>query len=266
VAEQLVVDNFTAASSAVLRGGSTNLLTYSEQFNDAAWAKGTASITANAIVAPDGTLTGDKFIPNSGETGGAGTVVQALSKSATATTYTLTGYAKAGEFSSVRLYLNQQGNTGNRCEATYNVSTGATSSIINVGTFTGASASMVLVGNGWYRCVLTATTSTETSIQFRFVNAVSGQNGDGTSGIFIWGAQLNVGSTPAEYLQTVATAVTTAYAAPIESPNGLAFPLLATMTPARNADMTFELASNTSLVVKVRGSDGTVRSATLTLA
>ena len=266
VAEQLVVDNFTAASSAVLRGGSTNLLTYSEQFNDAAWAKGTASITANAIVAPDGTLTGDKFIPNSGETGGASTVVQTLSKSATATTYTLTSYAKAGEFSSVRLYFNQQGNTGNRCEATYNVSTGAISSISNVGTFTGASASMVLVGNGWYRCVLTATTSTETGIQFRFANAVSGQNGDGTSGIFIWGAQLNTGATPAAYLQTVATAVTTAYAAPIESPNGLAFPLLSTMTPARNADMTFQLTSNTSLVVKVRGSDGTVRSATLTLA
>lgn len=37
-------------------------------------------------------------------------------------------------------------------------------------------------------------------------------------------------------------------------------------TPANNGDMVFELTSNTSLKVKVKGSDGTVRSATLTLS
>jgi hypothetical protein len=40
----------------------------------------------------------------------------------------------------------------------------------------------------------------------------------------------------------------------------------ATAVPAGIGDMVFELASDTSLVVKVRGSDGTVRSTTLTLA
>jgi hypothetical protein len=125
------------------------------------------------------------------------------------------------------------------------------------------------VGNGWLRVSMTAAataTATAPLAIYVSIGTTRSYQGDGTSGIFIWGAQLNTGAAPAAYLQTVATAVTTAYAAPIESPNGLAFPLLATMTPARNADMTFELASNTSLVVKVRGSDGTVRSATLTLA
>lgn len=38
------------------------------------------------------------------------------------------------------------------------------------------------------------------------------------------------------------------------------------VTPAGNGDMIFELTNNTTLVVRVRGSDGVVRSSTLTLA
>lgn len=40
----------------------------------------------------------------------------------------------------------------------------------------------------------------------------------------------------------------------------------ASVTPANNGDMTFELTSDTQLKVKVKGSDGTVRSTTLTLS
>jgi hypothetical protein len=39
----------------------------------------------------------------------------------------------------------------------------------------------------------------------------------------------------------------------------------ATATPASNGDMVFELTNNTTLTIKVKGSDGVVRSATLTL-
>lgn len=40
----------------------------------------------------------------------------------------------------------------------------------------------------------------------------------------------------------------------------------ASATPANNGDLVFELTSNTTLTVKVKGSDGTVRSVVLTLA
>jgi len=40
----------------------------------------------------------------------------------------------------------------------------------------------------------------------------------------------------------------------------------ASATPATNGEMTFELTSNTTLKIKVKGSDGTVRSVSLTLA
>ena len=42
--------------------------------------------------------------------------------------------------------------------------------------------------------------------------------------------------------------------------------LAATNTPVNNGEMCFELASDTSLVVRVKGADGTVRSAALTLS
>lgn len=37
------------------------------------------------------------------------------------------------------------------------------------------------------------------------------------------------------------------------------------VTPTTNGDMVFQLTNNTTLVIKVRGSDGVTRSATLTL-
>ena len=40
----------------------------------------------------------------------------------------------------------------------------------------------------------------------------------------------------------------------------------ASATPTNNGDMAFELTSNTTLKIKVKGSDGVVRSASLTLA
>lgn len=51
-----------------------------------------------------------------------------------------------------------------------------------------------------------------------------------------------------------------------QSSNAVVLKPQASATPAGIGDMTFELTNNTTLVVKVKGSDGTVRSATLTLA
>lgn len=42
--------------------------------------------------------------------------------------------------------------------------------------------------------------------------------------------------------------------------------LLATTTPTNISDMVFELTNDTTLTIKVKGSDGVVRSATLTMA
>jgi len=82
-----------------------NLLTYSEQFNDAAWSKAGLSppiVTANQATAPDGTLTADRAVYTSPS---AGSRVE-HSVAFSATSYTLTVYAKSntGTTQTIALY------------------------------------------------------------------------------------------------------------------------------------------------------------------
>ena len=42
----------------------TNLISYSEEFDNVAWSKTNASVTADAIISPDGTQNADKIVEN----------------------------------------------------------------------------------------------------------------------------------------------------------------------------------------------------------
>ena len=179
----------------------TNLVTYSEQFDNAAWTKTNSSITANTVIAPDGALTGDKIVSTSGS---LGLIVQSVSQTS-GTSYALSVFAKAGEYSFCQLRINTSVSSITR--AYFNLSNGTTTGVAN------CTASITPVGNGWYRCsiVYTATVTTAAGGQriYGQVDAID-TAGDGTSGIYIWGAQLEAGAFATSYIPTVASQVTRA--------------------------------------------------------
>jgi hypothetical protein len=189
----------------------TNLFARSEEFENAAWTKIRASITANTIVAPNGTLTGDKLVEDTTAT--ASHAVVTGSSLDRATQRAISVYVKAAERSFVCLQDNAFG--GNFIRCFFNLSTLATTTS-QAGNGTVSSASITAVGNGWYRCVLVGTPNTvaggtaETSIFSAVSNIDFSYTGDGFSGIFIWGAQLEAGAFPTSYIPTTTATATRA--------------------------------------------------------
>ena len=190
---------FTRASSGtfvgsdgVLQSAVTNLVLRSEEFNDATWTKTNSTVTTNATTAPNGTLTAEKLITNSGASSGRASVSITV---ATDTPATFSCYAKQGETSVFGLFISD-GVTGRAAD--FDLSTGTVS-----GTPTaGMSASIQPVGDGWYRCIVTVASASlaGTTRSLRVVQTVVGN--DGTSGLFIWGAQFEQSSTVGEYIPT----------------------------------------------------------------
>jgi hypothetical protein len=194
-----------------------NLLTYSEQFDIASWTKNNASITANTIVAPNGTLTGDKLVEDA--TNNQHDLFQVVSGLSTGATYTYSFYAKAAERSRVQIYFSQGGNNAGAI-ADLSAETIGSVTIIG-GNWTGGSATIINVGNGWYRLSLTVTIVGSSALSCRIVLVNSSNNttytGNGVDGIYIWGAQFN--ATPMEggvtsSLSTYYPTVASAYYAP----------------------------------------------------
>jgi hypothetical protein len=181
----------------------------SEEFDNAYWQKIRTSITANTIIAPDGALTGDKLVENTD------TNSHFLAKVETTTNtnpLTWSVYAKAGERPNLSFAVREATTFTRNASALFDLSAGTVGAVSTAGGTSAASATITAVGNGWYRCTLTCTlggTDTNSQVLWQLNNGVAtSYTGDGYSGIFIWGAQLEAGSFPTSYIPTVASQVT----------------------------------------------------------
>jgi hypothetical protein len=81
------------------------------------------------------------------------------------------------------------------------------------GTEANHTASIENVGNGWFRCSLTITSVVAPASLSRFIivrnaNSTASYSGDGTSGVYLWGWQLEENTASTSYTKTGATAVT----------------------------------------------------------
>ena len=170
-----------------------NIYTYTTTFNSAYWIRTGVTVTANSIVAPDGTNTGyllmeDTSVNNSHWLSSAFTSVAN-------TTYTATCYYKP--YTSDRRFFFQTydagiGGTGYAGMLTSNNGTTIDSSSAT-GSYSNGVFSITPVANGWYRAAMTWQTSQFTQIQTRVGMYNTGAQywtGNGTSGIYIWGPQI----------------------------------------------------------------------------
>ena len=194
-----------AKGALLLEPQRSNLVAYSEDFSQ--WVNSSSSDLSNQLISPDGTLNADKLITSSGLTNGQ--VSKTISKSASAITYNYSVFAKKAEWNRCNLYVTDTATFNNRVQFFVDLETGEVIQATTAGTFSSASGSSEYYGNGWYRFSVTFTTSTETSITARIYSIDSvATTGDGTSGIYIFGAQLEQGSYATSYIPTQGSAVT----------------------------------------------------------
>ena len=176
----------------------TNLVTQSEYFG--AWTNDTnTSLTPNAIKSPSGFVDAYKM------SAGTSSARQARTLSLTASgNLVFSTYAKKGEYSVVQLTDAIDGNL----YANFDLENGV------LGNYNNCTPSIEDAGNDWYRCIITWTAAAninkvrisiaESKTQGRLVTFA----GNGTDGIYIYGAQLEAGSYSSSLIPTHGAAVT----------------------------------------------------------
>lgn len=166
-----------------------NFLLYSEEFDNGAWTTGNSTIKANATTAPDGATTADKLVENTANTNH--NVQQNTRSYVAGQPYTASVYVKAAGRSKIELWFPGTIFPTNR-SAIFDLS--GSGSAVHSGTGT---ASIQLVGSGWYRCSFTLTCASSGTGYGCAINLNNGSTitytGDGVSGVFIWGAMLSEG-------------------------------------------------------------------------
>jgi hypothetical protein len=176
-------------SSGFVELAKTNLLQRSEEFENAYWSKANGAVTQNQTIAPNGLTTADKYVVTSGAATNS-PIIRSFSF-AINTTYTLSLFVKKADYDTASIRLNT-------------TETGLITNFFNLASGTATNNQIQDYGNGWYRVWVSFTTAaTVTNGQVQLIR--DAQVRDGVAGIFIWGVQLEIGSSPSEYIQTIAS-------------------------------------------------------------
>lgn len=199
-----------------------NLCLQSETFDSGTWSKPAASVSvsANAAIAPNGTLTADKITEDTANR--SHETYQAINNVTTNQIYEISVRVKAAERTFVAVKIADA--STNRYTVVVNLSTGAVSDTTTTGSPTNTSHTVTDEGNGWYRISVRQTQISGTIAYIGIDLSDSGTptydafgsptyTGDGSSGIYVWGARVSAYPCDTAYLPTTTAA---RYSIPID--------------------------------------------------
>ena len=187
----------------------TNEIPYSEDFTTWGLFDTGDTLTSSALTSPDGTLTGTLFAPDN--TSGLHIVRQSYTFQG-GTTYTLSVFVKEGGRRYMQLAVGGSSlgfPSYDYRRGVFDLQTGSVNS-----TPLNGSADIKPFANGWYRCSMTITPPSGGAANFDLyhadtttptINTVA--DGNGTDGIYIWGAQLEEGAFATSYIPTSGSTV-----------------------------------------------------------
>jgi hypothetical protein len=191
----------------------TNGLLFSEQFDNAAWTKLGATITANNATSPDGYINADFFAETATLTNGNNRILRQDVSTTANVPYTYSIFIKKNGTRYISMNLSTTTYSGG---CTANVDLDNPTSVVSAAYGTGATlgaASIVSYGNNWYRINLTATFSAATTLRCQLnisqdSNFTINYNGNVLNGVLLYGAALEQGAYATSYIPTLSTSVT----------------------------------------------------------
>jgi hypothetical protein len=187
------LDYSTGSEAFLLEPQSTNLIPYSEDFSYASWSKIGSSLTSG-FLSPSGDLSAFKLVESTNN----GNHILRNNSFTTSGETTISIYAKAEQRNKILLFNGPAGYGFDLLNGT----TFALSTTIP------DSFNITELTNGWYKCCITNSTANRLSVYILDDFNSFSYTGDGVSGVYVFGAQVEQQSYATSYIPTSGASAT----------------------------------------------------------